>query len=222
MAPANTVIATITNHHPAAGVAIANPAGAGRQRMKQSLLGLAAFAATLAVGLSAEAPARAAPIDSQGAVFTDAAFAPYFFGGRQYCWYDSAWSGPGWYWCGYEWRNGFGWGGPRGWHGWHDGGHGGDHHGGGVGHVGGGSHFAGGVGHMGGAGGSHFAGGVAHDGGSHFGGGVGHVGGAGGSPFGGGVGHIGGGGGVGHMGGGGGHVGGGGGHVGGGGGGGHH
>nr|MEA2799090.1 hypothetical protein [Phenylobacterium sp.] len=49
-------------------------AAAGRQRMKQSFLGLAAFAATLAVGLSAEAPARAAPIDSQGAVFTDAAF----------------------------------------------------------------------------------------------------------------------------------------------------
>ena len=25
----------------------------------------------------------------------------YYFGGRQYCWYDDGWQGPGWYWCGY-------------------------------------------------------------------------------------------------------------------------
>ena len=202
MAPANPVIATIADH-PAAEVAIGNPAGAGRSRMKQSLLGVAAFAATLAVGLAAEGPARAAPIDPDGALLTDVSFAPYFFGGRQYCWYDSAWSGPGWYWCGYAWRNGLGWGGPRGWHGWHDHGHGGDHFGGdhhggdhggahfagGVGHVGGGNHFGGGIGHVGGAGGSHFGGGVGHVGG----GGGGHFGGGGGGHFGGG--HAGGGGG---------------------------
>src|SRR5258708_5696696 len=82
----------------------------------------------------------AALSDPQGAVLADASFAPYFFGGRQYCWYDSAWSGPGWYWCGYAWRNGLGWGGPGGWHGWrHDGGHGGDHRGADRG----GAHFAG-------------------------------------------------------------------------------
>lgn len=27
------------------------------------------------------------------------------------------WLGPGWYWCGYAWRSGYGWGGPWGW-GW--------------------------------------------------------------------------------------------------------
>ena len=43
----------------------------------------------------------------------------YVWGGRNYCWYANAWSGPGWYWCGYAWRRGFGWGGPVGWRGWH-------------------------------------------------------------------------------------------------------
>jgi hypothetical protein len=38
--------------------------------------------------------------------------------GRRYCWYEFGWRGPGWYWCGYELRRGFGWGGPVGWHGW--------------------------------------------------------------------------------------------------------
>ena len=54
--------------------------------------------------------------------------AQFLFGGRQYCWYDDGWRGPGWYWCGYAQRSGFGWGGGFGWHGWrggHRGGHGG-------------------------------------------------------------------------------------------------
>jgi hypothetical protein len=38
--------------------------------------------------------------------------------GADYCWYDNGWRGPGWYQCGYEFRVGFGWGGPWGWHGW--------------------------------------------------------------------------------------------------------
>ncbi len=42
----------------------------------------------------------------------------YYWGGRQYCWYDDGWRGPGWYWCGYAWRRGYGWGGVYGWHGW--------------------------------------------------------------------------------------------------------
>jgi hypothetical protein len=37
---------------------------------------------------------------------------------RRYCFYPNGWHGPGFYWCGYAWRRGFGWGGPRGWHGW--------------------------------------------------------------------------------------------------------
>jgi hypothetical protein len=51
----------------------------------------------------------------------------FFWGGRNYCWYPGGWQGPGYYWCGYAWRRGYGWGGPIGWHGWgrpgwHDGG----------------------------------------------------------------------------------------------------
>src|SRR5208337_4860639 len=43
---------------------------------------------------------------------------PYFWGGQRYCWYDDAWNGPGWYWCNYAWRQGYGWGGPYGWNRW--------------------------------------------------------------------------------------------------------
>ena len=42
----------------------------------------------------------------------------YVFRGRQHCWYDDGWHGPGWYWCGYRLRHGLGWGGGRGWNRW--------------------------------------------------------------------------------------------------------
>jgi hypothetical protein len=42
----------------------------------------------------------------------------FVWGGRRYCWYNSAWRGPGWYQCGFAWRRGFGWGGAAGWHSW--------------------------------------------------------------------------------------------------------
>ena len=42
----------------------------------------------------------------------------FFWGGRNYCWYPGGWQGPGYYWCGFQWRRGYGWGGPVGWHGW--------------------------------------------------------------------------------------------------------
>jgi hypothetical protein len=42
----------------------------------------------------------------------------YSFGNNDYCWYDDGWQGPGWYLCGDDWSNGFGWGGPYGWNGW--------------------------------------------------------------------------------------------------------
>jgi hypothetical protein len=47
-----------------------------------------------------------------------AQFLPFIFGGRNYCWYDSGWRGPGWYWCGYAFLSGYGWGGGYGWNGW--------------------------------------------------------------------------------------------------------
>jgi hypothetical protein len=96
--------------------------------------------------------------------------AQFFFGGRNYCWYDDGWRGSGWYWCGYANRSGLGWGGGGGWHGWRrgGGGHGGGGHGGG-GHGGmfrpGGAHGGGGHGGVFRPGGSHGGGG--HGGGGH-------------------------------------------------------
>ena len=46
----------------------------------------------------------------------------YFYDGRDYCWYPDGWHGPGFYWCGYNLRAGYGWGGPIGWRGWRVGG----------------------------------------------------------------------------------------------------
>jgi hypothetical protein len=88
----------------------------------------------------------------------------FFFGGRRYCWYPAGWQGPGWYWCGYARRRGFGWGGGHGWHGWSSpgrvGGQGGRHSGGGGPNDGG----VGAAG-VGGQGGRHGGGGGPNDGG---------------------------------------------------------
>ncbi len=87
------------------------------------------------LGLLAAAPAQAQdPLDALGAAAGVAAGvveAPFIWGGRNYCWYPGGWHGPGWYWCGYGARRGYGWGGGEGWHGWHHGGRGGRgrHHG---------------------------------------------------------------------------------------------
>jgi hypothetical protein len=68
--------------------------------------------AEAALGVGAFAPpaslAEASPVEK----------AQFVWGGRRYCWYNSAWRGPGWYQCGFAWRRGFGWGGAAGWHGW--------------------------------------------------------------------------------------------------------
>jgi hypothetical protein len=45
--------------------------------------------------------------------------AQYVYRGRRYCFYFDGWHGPGWYWCGYAHRRGYGWGGTTGWRGWH-------------------------------------------------------------------------------------------------------
>ncbi len=92
--------------------------------------------------------------------------AQFLWSGRNYCWYDFGWRGPGYYWCGYARRRGYGWGGPEGWHGWgHNrgyrgagyrggyhgwGGHGGYTHGGGYHGGGHGGYHGGGGGHAGG------------------------------------------------------------------------
>ena len=68
-------------------------------------------------------PAQALPIDRLNAagVLNNVERAQFFFDGRDYCWYDDGWHGPGFYWCGYAFRTGFGWGGGYGWHGWRGG-----------------------------------------------------------------------------------------------------
>jgi hypothetical protein len=42
----------------------------------------------------------------------------YAYGGQNYCYYETGWKGPGWYWCGHEGTYGVGWGGAYGWRGW--------------------------------------------------------------------------------------------------------
>jgi hypothetical protein len=76
------------------------------------LISQLAVPAEAALGVGAFAPpaslAEASPIEK----------AQFVWGGRRYCWYNSAWRGPGWYQCGFAWRRGLGWGGAVGWHGW--------------------------------------------------------------------------------------------------------
>jgi hypothetical protein len=81
------------------------------------------IALTLAISGGLPIAAEAASITGKG---IDAALQSlsmsnqilYRFAGREYCFYEDGWHGPGWYWCGYRLREGFGWGGPLGWRGW--------------------------------------------------------------------------------------------------------
>jgi hypothetical protein len=156
--------------------------------MRRFMAGLAAVAAVAAGMTAIGTRAEAGPLPAFGGLgaASDAVAitenVQYFFGGRNYCFYDDGWNGPGWYWCGYRYRRGFGYGGGHGFHGWGRGGGGG---GGGGGWMGGG-----GGGWMGGGGGGPMGGGV---GGPMGGGGGGPMGGGGGGPMGGGGGGMGGG-----------------------------
>lgn len=84
--------------------------------MKKSLV-MAALTTALAVG-SVPVYATAQPTLTA----TRIGLLSFLFGGRQYCWYDAGWQGPGWYWCGYQSRRGLGWGGGDGWNGHRGGG----------------------------------------------------------------------------------------------------
>jgi len=94
--------------------------------MRNFLLGVAATTALLSTSLAVgAAKAESSPqlifgVDRAG----DAASlerVQFLFGGRNFCWYDSGWQGPGFYWCGYANRRGLGWGGGDGFNGWHGG-----------------------------------------------------------------------------------------------------
>jgi hypothetical protein len=114
-----------------------------------STLTAAALAASSLVSLAQAAPvADQTPVRHAASNLIGVEKTQFFFGGQNYCWYDTGWQGSGWYWCGYAWRSGLGWGGGRGWHGWHGGG--GGHMGHmGAGHMGMGHMGAGHMGHMG-------------------------------------------------------------------------
>ncbi len=93
--------------------------------MKQLKLAVV-LTATLGAGAALSLPAQAAPARMSGELGNLAAqlnpiqkTAVFVYAGREFCFYPDGWHGPGWYWCGYSWRRGFGWGGPEGWHGWY-------------------------------------------------------------------------------------------------------
>ena len=83
------------------------------------------FALTLAAmtaGALSFGTANAMPLGGLGAAadtLTTVEKTQFVYLGQDYCWYPDGWHGPGFYWCGYAWRRGFGWGGPIGWRGWH-------------------------------------------------------------------------------------------------------
>ncbi|MDR3420304.1 MAG: hypothetical protein P4L80_03530, partial [Xanthobacteraceae bacterium] len=156
-------------------------------RSKLSLIAAVPFiAGTLAVSQPVQAQDAG---DVAAGIVSGLVGTAFLFGGRNYCWYDNGWNGPGWYWCGgYAYDYGTGWGGPEGWRGWRwhggrapgyrpDGWHG-DHHGGGGGDWHGDHHGDGGGWHGGGPGGpGGHHGGPGGPGGGGGGGGGGHHGG---------------------------------------------
>ena len=83
------------------------------------------FGATTLLGGRVEAASLPAGNGLNSAIDTLGLTEPvqiYVYGGRRYCWYDDGWNGEGWYWCGYQFRRGFGYGGGVGFRGWRGGG----------------------------------------------------------------------------------------------------
>ena len=80
------------------------------------VFGVAAAQAGVGDGIASAnvAAIRIAPVEN----------AQFIFGGQNYCWYDSGWQGPGWYWCGYALAQRLWLGRRRGFHGWSRSGHG--------------------------------------------------------------------------------------------------
>ena len=63
-------------------------------------------AIALGAGSAAEAAIGDGVLGGRGplANATQIENAQFIFGGRNYCWYDDGWRGPGWYWCGNGWK----------------------------------------------------------------------------------------------------------------------
>jgi len=92
--------------------------------MRKSILTIAAIAASVFVLGKADAMPLNSGLGDAADRVSAVEKTQFVYLGRNYCWYPDGWHGPGFYWCGYAWRSGFGWGGPIGWHGWRGGGRG--------------------------------------------------------------------------------------------------
>ena len=92
--------------------------------MRKLILTAAMVLAAWSAGIAASSRADAMTIGSPAGLGVAAdrvdvtETVQYVYGGRRHCWYADGWQGPGWYWCGYRTRRGYGWGGPVGWQGW--------------------------------------------------------------------------------------------------------
>src|SRR5437667_11821811 len=113
------------------------------RKLVTTIAAAAAFVAAGSVSNRADAMPLGDPAGIRGAIgdLNIIDNVQYYWGGRQYCWYDDGWNGPGWYWCGRYLLPGIGWGGGLGWRGWR---------GGGIGRIGGVGRI--GVGRVGGVG----------------------------------------------------------------------
>jgi hypothetical protein len=89
-------------------------------RVSKIALGAAvAIGCSLPVAGSANAPFAPASLGAAVDGLTVTQQVQYYrYGGRRHCWYDAGWKGPGWYWCGYGQRRGYGYGGGEGYRGW--------------------------------------------------------------------------------------------------------
>jgi hypothetical protein len=84
--------------------------------MRKLILAAASVAAFATAALAVPGPSTSVRSAADELSLTQVQFR---FGGHRHCWYARGWNGPGWYWCGYHHRRGYGWGGPEGWNGWH-------------------------------------------------------------------------------------------------------
>jgi hypothetical protein len=90
-------------------------AGGETQMNRLGLLAGVAALGLVPLGVANAAPA--APPAGEGLSLIQPA--QFVYRGREYCFYRDGWHGPGFYWCGFNWRRGRGWGGPPGWNGWY-------------------------------------------------------------------------------------------------------
>src|SRR5947199_10635383 len=93
-----------------------------RENMRKSILTVAAIAASVFVLGKADAMPLNSGLGDAADRVSAVEKTQFVYLGRNYCWYPDGWHGPGFYWCGYAYRTGYGWGGPIGWHGWRGGG----------------------------------------------------------------------------------------------------